>query len=119
MKNTSSQFISIINEIQQRLIWNKKRPKVKHLTLISSYEEGGYKDVDIATQFNALKMIWLRRLLDNNYHTWKLIPTKRFSPLGGVTFFHLNLKLVDSSLRYVKNLSLFHQELVNLWANIS
>ena len=43
--------------------------------------------MDIATQFNALKMIWLRRLLDNNYHPWKLIPTKLFSPLGGVTFF--------------------------------
>ena len=44
-------------EIQQRFIWNKKRPKIKHSTLIGSYEEGGYKDVDIATQFNALKMI--------------------------------------------------------------
>ena len=83
MKNTPSQFISILNEIQYRFIWNKTRPKIKHSTLIGSYEEGGYKDVDIATQFNALKMIWLRRLLDNNYHPWKLIPTKLFSPLGG------------------------------------
>ena len=119
MKNTPSQFISILNEIQQRFIWNKKRPKIKHSSLIESYEEGGYKDVDIATQFNALKMIWLRRLLDNNYHPWKLIPTKLFSPLGGVTFFNSNLKLADSSLRIVKNLSPFYQELVNLWANIS
>ena len=112
MKNTPSQFISILNEIQHRFIWNKKIPKIKHSTLIGSYEEGGYKDVDIATQFNALKMIWLRRLLDNNYHPWKLIPTKHFSPLGGVTLFHSNLKLADSSLRVVKNLSLFCQELV-------
>ena len=29
------------------------------------------------------------------------------------------MKLADSSLRIVKNLSLFYQELVNLWANIS
>ena len=89
MKNTPSQFISILNEIQQRFIWNKKRPKIKHSTLIGSYEEVSYKDLDIATQFYALKMIWLRRLLDNNYHPWKLIPTKFFSPLGGVTFFTL------------------------------
>ena len=68
MKNCPSQFISILNEIQQRFIWNKKRPKIKHSTLIGSYEEGGYKNVNIATQFNALKMIWLRRLPDNNYH---------------------------------------------------
>ena len=107
MKNTLSQFISILNEIQQRFIWNKKRPKIKHSTLIGSYEEGGYNDVDIATQFNALKIIWLRRLRDNNYNHWKLIPTKLFSPLGGVTFFHSNMKLADSSPRIVKNLSPF------------
>ena len=75
--------------------------------------------MDIATQFNALKMIWLRRLLDNNYHPWKLMPRKLFSPLGGVTFLHSNLELAGSSLRIVKNLSPFYQELVNLWANIS
>ena len=34
MKNPQSQFISILNEIQQRFIWNKKRPKIKHSTLI-------------------------------------------------------------------------------------
>ena len=119
MKNTPSQFISILNEIRQSFIGNKKRPKIKHSTLIGSYEEGGYKDVDIATQFNALKMIWIRRLLDNNYHPWKIIPTNLFSPLGGVTFFHLNLKLANSFLRAVKTLSPFYQELVNLWVNIS
>ena len=68
MKNTPSQFISIFNEIRQRFIWNKKRPKIKHSTITGRFEEGRYKDVDIATQFNALKMIWIRNLLDNNYH---------------------------------------------------
>ena len=87
MKNIPSQFISIHNEIQQRFNWNKKRPKIKHSTFIGSYEGGGCKGVDIAKQFDALKMIWIRRLLDNNYHPWKLIPTKLFGPLGGVTFF--------------------------------
>ena len=63
------------------------RKDQKSNTQLGSYEEGGYKDVDIATQFDALKIIWLRRLLDNNYHPLKFIPTKLFSPLGGVTFF--------------------------------
>ena len=75
--------------------------------------------MDIATQFGALKMIWIRILLDSNYHPSKLIPSKLFSPLGGVTFFHSNLKLADSSLRLFKTPSPFYQELVNLWAYIS
>ena len=87
MKNTPSQFISILDEIQQRFIWSKKRPKIKHSTLIGSYEDSGYKDVDIATQFNALNMIWLRRLADINYHPWKIIPTKFLVHLEVLLFF--------------------------------
>ena len=119
MKNIPSQFISIHNEIQQRFNWNTKIPKIKHSTLIGSYEGGGCKGVDIAKQFDALKMIWIRRLLDNNYHPWKLIPTKLFWSTWRCYFFHLSLKLANSSLRAVKTLSSFYQELVNLWANIS
>ena len=33
------------------------RPKIKHSTLTGTDNEGEYKDVDIASQFNALKMI--------------------------------------------------------------
>ena len=63
-------------------------------------------------------MIWIRKLIDNNYHLLKLIPKIFCSSFGGVTFFHLNLKLAESTLRFVKTLTPFYQDFVNLWVNI-
>ena len=75
-------------------IWDNKKPKIKHATLIADYSEGGYKDVDIETKIYALKVNWVKRLLDSIFHSWKIIPTILFSGIGGLkVVFHSNLKL--------------------------
>ena len=68
MKNPPRQFIEALNEVQQDFVWNKSRSKIMYSSLIGNYEEGGYKDVDISTKITALKISWIRRLLDSNYH---------------------------------------------------
>ena len=40
-------LINKIENLQKEFIWNGKTPKVKHTTLISNYEDGGLKDIDI------------------------------------------------------------------------
>ena len=72
MKNPPCQFIEALYEVQQDFVCNKSRSKIKHSSLIGNYEEGGYKDVDISTKLAALKITWMRRLPDGNYHPWKL-----------------------------------------------
>ena len=119
MKNFPSRFIKILDDIHKDFIWNKLQPKIKHSTLIANYEEGGYKDVDVASKMISLKIIWIRRLTDNKFHTWKIIPSKLFRPIGGISFFHRNLKLSDSCMRVVENFPTFYQELVQLWVIIS
>ena len=37
-------IIKKIEQIQREFIWNGKKPKIKHTTLINDYEEGGLKD---------------------------------------------------------------------------
>ena len=39
--------IDQLNTLHKNFIWNNKRPKIKHSTLIADYCEGGYKDVSI------------------------------------------------------------------------
>ena len=70
-------------------MWNKSRSKIKNSSLIGNYEEGGYKDVDISTNLTALKITWVRRLIDGNYHPWKIIPERLFASVGGNSFFTL------------------------------
>ena len=118
-KNFSSRFIKILDDIHKDFIWNKLQLKIKHSTLIANYEEGGYKDVDVASKMISLKIIWIRRLIDDNFHTWKIIPSKLFRPIGGMSFFRRNLKLSDSCMRVVETFPTFYQELVQLWVIIS
>ena len=94
MKCQNPQILDQINLMHKNFIWNEKRPKIKHSTLIADYSEGGHKDVDIATKISALKVPWIMRLLDDNFHHWKVIPNLLLLNIGGLkTIFHHNLKL--------------------------
>ena len=94
MKCQSRQILDQINLMHKNFIWNDKNPKIKHSTLIADYSEGGFKDVDNATKIAALKVPWITRLLDDNFHHWKVIPNLLFLNDGGLkTIFHYNLKL--------------------------
>ena len=57
MVSPPKQFIVLLSSIKQNFIWNGCRPKIKHSTLIGEYAEGGYKDVDIQSQLESLKII--------------------------------------------------------------
>ena len=39
-----------LNNIQKIFIWNGKNLKIKHSTLLNSYEDGGLKEVDVFTK---------------------------------------------------------------------
>ena len=53
---------------------NNSSPKIKHKTLCSESKAGGLKNVDIPNKIIALQSSWIRRLYDNSFHEWKLIP---------------------------------------------
>ena len=65
MTNFSKDFIKQLGYLRKNFIWNGKRPKIKHSTLIGDYVDRGYKDVDIETKLSSLRIIWIRGFLDN------------------------------------------------------
>ena len=68
----------------------RKRPKIKHSTLIGDCKEGGYKDVDTEVKIVALKIIWINKLMANDFHAWKAIPNYGFDKIGIRSVFHDN-----------------------------
>ena len=65
-------------------------------------------------------MKWVSRLLDDNFHPWKIIPNLFFSRVGGnKTIFHFNLQLSEACLAKIKNFPLFYQQLIQIWAKVS
>ena len=107
-KYPSTQIIESLNSIQKKFIWSKKQPKIKHSTLIADYKDGGYKDIDIETKILSLKVKWVSRLLNDNFHPWKITPNVFFSMVGGnKTIFHFNLRLSKACLAKIDKFPLF------------
>ena len=57
MTNFTKDFIKQLEDLRKNFIWNGKRPRIKHSTLIADYVDGGYKDVDIETKLSSLRII--------------------------------------------------------------
>ena len=72
IKCPSKQILDQMNNVHKSFIWDNKKPKIKHSTLIADYSEGGYKDIDIETKISALKVTWVKRLLDNHGKLFQL-----------------------------------------------
>ena len=58
--------------------------------------------------------------MDNNFRTWKIIPTKIFAVFGGLKIiFHPNLQLSKRCSKNIDNKPDFYKELVYLWQDTS
>ena len=88
-----SSVIKELNKIQQNFIWSVKNSKIKHGTLCNDYENGGLKNVDIESKMISLRCSWVKRLYDESFHEWKVIPNYLITKALGDNFrFHSNLK---------------------------
>ena len=97
----------------------KQDTKIRHSTLVADYQDGGIKNVDVAAKLKALKLIWVRRLQDDNRHPWKVILSNILTLPDGDSVFHRNSRLSQSLLTTIALLPAFYKELLDFWAEIS
>ena len=117
MKNAPQKFIDDLNHIQKEFLWNGK-PKIKHSTIVSSYANGGYNSVDVESKIHAIRISWIKRLLEPDFHQWKLIPNVIYQNIGGLSVFHSNLSLSKSSSIYTKVIPTFYANLLQSWQKV-
>ena len=118
LSNVAPAILDYLEVIQKKFTWSNKRSKIKHSTLISEYCDGGLNDVDIRSKIKSLHLSWLKRLYDNNFHPWKLIPTYIFGKVSKCSsnIFYPNLAL---NLDILKDLPLFYRQLAIYWLDFS
>ena len=80
-------FRDILKSLHREFIWNGKKAKIKHSSLIGEYRDGGLKDVDIDGKILSLKILWVRQLKDSNFHPRKVLANHLLSPVGGEAIF--------------------------------
>ena len=109
-------ILNKLESIHKNFIWKWKKPKVRHSFIIADYTEGGQKDVDISAKIKALQLVWVRRLFEENFHPWKLIPLNSLSSYGIKSSLHSNLQLAVDLLRCLPN---FYKTIIQHWTQFA
>ena len=105
--------------MQKEFLWQGKRAKIKHSTMIGSYEKGGLKDVDLESKFQSLRIIWVRRILDEaNFHPWMAIANTVLKDLEGVNIFQTNLLIAPEKRECLEKIPTFYKEVISPWEKI-
>ena len=106
--------INQLNKIQKEFIWKGGNPKIKHSTLCNTHENGGLKNVDISSKIVSLQCSWIKRLYDDSFHSWKVIPLYLIKKQLGEHFkFHSNLKVKNANL---KRFPQYYKEIISNWS---
>ena len=109
--------ITHLEKIHKDFIWNNKKSKIKHSTLISDYSFGGLRDIDIKSKIKALQLSWIKRLYDSNFHPWKIIPMHILSTVSERNIFYPNL---SCNYKTTENkFPKFYKNIIKFWCEIS
>ena len=95
---TNHNAIKEINNIFFHFLWDGKGDKVKRDIIISDYENGGLRMIDVKIFNQALKSGWIKKYLDRENHgKWKLLFDLELKNFGGEEIFRGNLNKEDLS----------------------
>ena len=107
--------IDKFNTLIYGFIWNNKPSKVKRTVLCQDILDGGLKMINIEKYIDALKLNWIKRLINENNMHWKVIPEYYFNMIGKkFLIFQMNLRNI-AHIPKLKVLPEFYFELTKTW----
>ena len=106
--------LAISKIIFQALIGTVPSHIIKALETIQREGEGGLKNVDIWNKLTNLQILWIKRLYDDCFHEWKIIPLYLLPKTFNSSFeFHSNLSFNKSNFQ---KLFPFYTQMVISWS---
>ena len=106
-------IVNELEKIQKTFLWKNSSPKIQHETLCNDYKGGGLKNIDILNKIISLQCSRIRRLYDNSFHEWKLIPLFLIKNSLGSSFkFHSNLFFMRNKIKFFTS---FYKEIFLYW----
>ena len=86
------EVVKELEKIQKSFLWKDSTLKIRHETTCKGCKDGGLKNFHISCKIISLQSSWIRRLYDNNFHEWKLVPLHLIAlPFGSKFKFHSNV----------------------------
>ena len=89
------------------------KPTSKNKTLSNTFETGALINIDINLKVKSLQCSWVKKLYDEHFHEWKIIPFHLIHiTLGQNLKFHSNLSY-DTKLP--TNFHVFYKNIFRYW----
>ena len=66
--------VDLTYKIQKNFLWQGKKAKIKPSTLCNGYKNEGLKNVDLRNKILSIPCSWVKRLFEDDFHDWKVIP---------------------------------------------
>jgi hypothetical protein len=101
-----------INDMAFKFLWSGKKDKIKRLTIIGDYKNGGLKMLDLKTFIIAQRIMWVKRLSKKSKASWKAFPEYIMNAIAGKDTFktQLNTKKNDH------NITPFYWTIIKSWS---
>ena len=116
--------ITEINGYIYNFLWSKKfnngrtTEKIRRQVMISDYQSGGLKMVDLCSFQDSILLEWAEALLSGDRHIWKIFPKISFSKVGGLAVFKSVIPINGfKGLNKIK--SPFWREVLTKWLTYS
>ena len=117
-------FISIVPKViieklqkiqtKKKKLWQNSRPKIKHKTLYNTVDTGGLRNVNANLKVISLQCSWVKKLYDENFHEWKIIPLHLTLITLGQNFkFHSNLSY---DIKLLTSFPVFYKNIFRYWS---
>ena len=119
--NIPKVIVEELQKVQKKFLWQNSRSKIKHKTLSNTFETGGLKNVDINLKV-SLQCSWVKKLYDENFHEWKIIPLHLIRITLGQNFkFHMIISnMIISNLSYdtklLTSFPVFYKKNFHYWS---
>ena len=88
-------IIKEINTVLFQFVWRGRKDKIKRLSLIGDYKDGGLRMLHVESLIKAQRIICLKKNLDGNKSTWKLFLDHYLRDYGGSFLLKCNYDVSD------------------------
>ena len=111
---TPDEIIKQLNTLAFDFVWQNKPNKVKRNTIISDYEHGGLRMLDVESFISAQKVMWVKRLIKPGQGSWKTFPNLLMGSVAGIHSFQCN----TNSIKDRKIWPPFYQQIYAAWTKL-
>ena len=116
LQNLSQNDINEVQSVLFKFLWDKKTEKIKRNLLIQSLENGGLRMPHVESFQAALKISWIKKLIDPTYSApWKTLILPKFEKFGGDKLWLLN---PEGLIKLANNFNSFWKGIIIKWATL-